>query len=69
VSKKQEFSFDLESFKKGNQDFFEQLYIAYFEKLCVYSLNYISDKDAIENLVQDVFVSLWTNRKTIVITT
>lgn len=69
MSKKQKFSFDIESFKKGNQDFFERLYIAYFEKLCVYSLNYISDKDAIEDLVQDVFVSLWTNRKKIVITT
>lgn len=60
---------DFESFKNGNQKFFEMLYIAYYEKLCVYSLNYISDKNAIQDLVQDVFVALWSNRKKIVITT
>lgn len=67
MSKKLDFT--IESFKNGDQKFFERLYVAYFEKLCVYSLNYISDKDAVQDLVQDVFVSLWTNRKTIVITT
>jgi len=69
VSNKQEINFDIESFKNGDQKFFERFYIAYFEKLCVYALNYISDKEVIQDLVQDVFVSLWTNRKTIVITT
>ena len=69
MSKKQDLNIDIESFKNGDQQFFERLYVAYFEKLCIYSLNYISDKDAIQDLVQDVFVALWTNRKKIVITT
>ncbi len=69
MSKRQDLNINIESFKNGDQQFFERLYIAYFEKLCVYSLNYISDKDAIQDLVQDVFVALWTNRKKIVITT
>jgi RNA polymerase sigma-70 factor (family 1) len=69
VSKKQDLYIDFESFKNGNHQFFERLYIAYFEKLCVYSLNYISDKDTIQDLVQDVFITLWTNKKKIEITT
>ena len=69
MSKNKDFVMDFELFKRGDSDFFERFYMAYFEKLCVYSLNYISDKDAIADLVQDVFVSLWSNRKTIVITT
>ena len=69
MSKKRDFNNDIESFKNGDEHFFEALYITYFEKLCVYSLNYISDKDAIQDLVQDVFIALWTNRKKIVITT
>lgn len=69
MSKKRDFNSDIEAFKNGDEHFFEALYIAYFEKLCVYSLNYISDKDAIQDVVQDVFVDLWSNRKEIVITT
>jgi RNA polymerase sigma-70 factor (family 1) len=69
MSKKRDFDSDIVSFKNGNEQFFEALYISYFEKLCVYSLNYISDQDAIKDLVQDVFVVLWTNRKKTVITT
>ena len=69
MSKKQDLYIDFESFKNGNHQFFERFYIAYFEKLCVYSLNFISDKDTIQDLVQDVFITLWTNRKKIEITT
>ena len=69
MSKKRDFNIDIESFKNGDERFFEGLYVAYFEKLCIYSLNYISDKNAIQDVVQDVFVDLWSNRKEIVITT
>ena len=69
MSKKRDFNSDIEAIKNGDEHFFEALYIAYFEKLCLYSLNYISDQDAIQDLVQDVFVALWANRKKIVITT
>lgn len=68
MSEKQEVNSDIELFKNGDPQFFETLYIAYFEKLCAYALNYISDKEAIQDLVQDVFINLWTRRKKIIIT-
>jgi DNA-directed RNA polymerase specialized sigma subunit, sigma24 homolog len=69
LSEKQKVNGDIELFKNGDSEFFETLYITYFEKLCAYALNYISDKEAIQDLVQDVFINLWTHRKKIIITT
>ncbi|MCK0132655.1 RNA polymerase sigma-70 factor [Flavobacteriaceae bacterium F08102] len=57
-----------ELLRKGDLSFFEKLYSNYFEKLCIYLLNFTSDKNSINDAVQDSFLYLWDNRKRIVIT-
>lgn len=52
----------------NNERDFEQLYVAYYEKLCIYLLNYTSDKKRIEDVVQDTFVSVWKKRDDIKVT-
>ncbi|WP_282134517.1 RNA polymerase sigma factor [Seonamhaeicola maritimus] len=53
--------------KKGDQKAFEQVYSEYYEKLCVYLLSYTSDKEKVEDTVQDVFIKLWNKRKELTI--
>jgi len=58
-----------ESLKKGDLDVFDKLYEEYYEKLCLYAFQYTSNKALIEDIVQEVFIQLWTSRKKIVIRT
>lgn len=44
---------------------FEELYITYYEKLCVYLLSYTSDKKLVEDVVQDTFITIWKKRQDI----
>lgn len=48
---------------------FEKLFRKYYAPLCDYCQGIIADKEAGEDIVQDVFVYLWNNRNTINITT
>jgi RNA polymerase sigma-70 factor (family 1) len=57
----------LDSLKKGDQRVFELLYKEYFEKLCIYLLSYSQNKEIVQDVVQDTFVKLWTNREKITI--
>ena len=45
--------------KSNDKIVFDYIFNHYYSGLCVYSLRYISDKAIIEDLVQDLFVSLW----------
>ncbi|UJH67044.1 RNA polymerase sigma factor [Allomuricauda sp. SCSIO 65647] len=58
----------LKALKKGDQRVFETIYCDYYERLCVYLLSYTSDKEKIEDIVQDTFMTLWSKRNTIHIT-
>ena len=58
----------LNSLNLNNRSDFEALYVAYYEKLCVYLLNYTSDRKKIEDIVQDTFVSIWNKRDAIKVT-
>lgn len=40
----------------------EQLFRQYYKMLCVYAFRFVSDWDTAEDIVQDVFVSLWNKR-------
>ncbi|MCK0131640.1 RNA polymerase sigma-70 factor [Flavobacteriaceae bacterium F08102] len=68
-SKKNTLDFTLASLKKGDQQVFEKLYTEFYTKLYTYALNYISDIETIEDIVQDTFIGLWINRKKLNITT
>lgn len=39
---------------------FDYIFNYYYSSLCAFSMKYLNDRDASEDLVQDFFVSLWT---------
>jgi RNA polymerase sigma-70 factor (ECF subfamily) len=41
---------------------YEDLFIRYFESLCSFVYSYVPDIEAVKDIVQDTFVSLWINR-------
>lgn len=55
----------VKALRNGNHRAFEDLFIAYFQRVKLFICGIIkSDADA-EELAQDVFVRLWTNREAI----
>ena len=48
--------------RMGNPAAFEDLFNLYCQQLINFSRNYVKDKQIAENVVQDVFVSVWQNR-------
>ena len=51
------------AFKKGDVRAFEQLYNRYFEVLANYGYRYCTDKQQLEDAIQDVFVDVWRRRQ------
>lgn len=48
---------------------FRQLFDCYYPALCLYAKRFIEEKETREDIVQDVFFSIWENRKHISIQT
>lgn len=44
---------------------FKQLFEYYFEQLVLYAFRFLNDRQAAEDVVQDVFLSLWINKEDI----
>jgi len=55
----------IKELKAGSRDAFNTLYNLYCRRLFSYCYQYIKSKEDTEDIVQDVFVKLWTNRDTI----
>lgn len=53
----------LKEIKKDNREAFESLVCQYNESLNAFVYHIVDDKDVAEDVVQDVFVNLWINRK------
>lgn len=51
----------------GDRDLFNDLYIRYWEKLFLVANKHLKDVVAAEDVVHDVFLSLWNNRKKVAI--
>lgn len=51
--------------KRGDSDAFELLFKSYYSALCRTSLLIVKDDDVAEELVSDVFLTIWTNRNEI----
>ncbi len=49
--------------KKGNQKAYQKIYIAFYNSLCKYLLNYTNNKLLAEDITQEVLIKLWTNRE------
>jgi len=52
-------------FSSDNEVAFRKMFEHYYADLCIYAKRYIPDLNTREDLVQDVFCSLWINRKKI----
>jgi len=48
--------------RSNDKIIFDYIFNYYYSGLCAYSLKYISDKETVEDIVQDFFVSLWVKR-------
>ena len=65
-------SIDLLIFKKikdGNIQAFETLFRAYYEPLCRYAYSLVEDMNAAEEIVQELFYTLWKDRQNLQIFT
>ena len=47
----------------GDERAFEHLFLCYYDALCRFASRYVSSSDAVEDLVQDVFFSVWQRRE------
>lgn len=54
-----------EKIKKGDVQTFEILFKRYYEPLVYYAYRYLNDKNKAEDIVHDLFINLWKNRKKI----
>ena len=48
-----------------DQNAFEQLYKQFYSGLLIYSMTLLPDKSTAEEVVEDVFIKIWSNRKTL----
>ena len=55
----------IEGLLEGNEKIFDYLFHLYYSGLVVYVEHYVSDKIVAEDIVQDFFVKLWINHKTL----
>jgi RNA polymerase sigma-70 factor (ECF subfamily) len=51
--------------KKLSLGDFERLFKKYYQELCLYATSIVKSSDIAEEIVQDLFVKLWTKRDTI----
>lgn len=49
----------------GKQDALKSIYTNYYQKLCIYILNFTTDRNLVEDVVQDTFLKLWNKRETL----
>ncbi|WP_278624660.1 RNA polymerase sigma-70 factor [Parabacteroides gordonii] len=66
---KQQEIFILSALKQDNKDAFSFLFQTYYTDLVLFCGNFIRDKDSCEDIVQSIFLKLWSDRKNIQIET
>ena len=52
-----------EEIRNGNIEMFGILFKKYFGSMCVIAKSFISDTQAAEDIVQDIFIRLWEKRR------
>jgi RNA polymerase sigma-70 factor (ECF subfamily) len=51
-----------ESIREGNDAAFEKMFFEYYASLCRFSKGYVGTADAARDVVQEVFIKIWSNR-------
>ncbi|MEN6453502.1 MAG: RNA polymerase sigma-70 factor [Prolixibacteraceae bacterium] len=59
----------VDKIKAGDYDAFRCLYECYFQFLCNYAAKFVKDGFISEDVVQEVFVKIWENRKHFIVNT
>jgi RNA polymerase sigma-70 factor (ECF subfamily) len=52
-----------EEIKKGNTRAFEYLFKQYYQRLCGYAVRFISDRDTVEDIIQECFMKMWEKKE------
>lgn len=52
-----------ESIRRGDVKAFERLFRAFYPSLCAVAMRFILERDAAEDIVQEVFIKLWNKRE------
>jgi RNA polymerase sigma-70 factor (ECF subfamily) len=55
----------LEQLQKGKKKALKKIFVLYFPRLEKYACQFIANQQEAEDLVQEVFIQVWENRKTI----
>jgi RNA polymerase sigma-70 factor (ECF subfamily) len=55
----------LERIRNGDMEAFETIFRAYYQSLCLFSLRYLKRTDLAEEIVQDIFVTIWDKRSSL----
>ena len=55
----------VESWHRGNEKAFEELFHRYFTKLYAYALKFISDRSVAEETVMDVMFTVWQKKQAV----
>ncbi len=58
-----------DAIRQNDRQAFERLFREFYRPLTAYAFRFVRDLPTAENMVQDVFLKLWQNRREIVITT
>lgn len=53
----------IKELKKGSESAFKHVFEKHYQGLFQYALSYLKEEEEAENIIQDVFVLLWENRK------
>jgi len=60
--------FIIERLHAQDKKIFDTVFTYYYSGLCAFVYQYINDRDAVEDLVQDFFVKFWTENQSLEIT-
>ncbi|WP_027137975.1 RNA polymerase sigma factor [Gaetbulibacter saemankumensis] len=53
----------LDAVRKGDRQVYKEIYLTYYPELCDYIRSYTNDAQAAEDIVQNVLLKFWINRK------
>ena len=55
----------LERLHKGDMRAYEEIFTKFYPSLCAYGSLYVKDREAVENIVQDLMLRLWEQHSTL----
>ena len=59
----------MKGIRAGKESAFAGLFAEYYQQLSLFAIKYVSDLEIAKEIVQDLFVSIYENRKSLLITT